>query len=96
MTRFNSTVKNTTTSKSRFTVWVTTLWLASWTTWSGCAPRVIESARVVTPLKAGQTFTAPADGVFMSEDLYQRTRRAVADKVLELNPPSRATEDRPK
>ena len=36
------------------------------------------------PLKVGQQFTAPLDGVFMSEALYQRTRQAVADRVLEL------------
>ena len=42
---------------------------------------------MVTPLKAGQIYTAPMDGVFMSQTLYQRTREAVADKILELKTP---------
>jgi hypothetical protein len=35
-------------------------------------------------MEAGGAYTAPVDGWFMSDALYQRTRRAVADRILEL------------
>ncbi len=57
----------------------------SWTSWTGCnGPKVVSAERIVTPLKAGQTFTAPCAGRFLSEALYQRTREAIADRVHEL------------
>ncbi len=72
-------------SKSPWAKSLTLLCLMSWMSWSGCsAPRIISADKVVMPLKAGQQFTAPLDGVFLSEALYQRTRQAVADRVLEL------------
>ncbi|MFN7141535.1 MAG: hypothetical protein ACK4UN_19580 [Limisphaerales bacterium] len=45
---------------------------------------VIPSDQVETHLKANETFTPAVDGVFMSDARYQRYRRAVADKILEL------------
>ena len=59
--------------------------LMTWTTWTGCAgPRVIRSDEVVSPVKAEQSFVAPMDGWFMSDALYLRYRKAVADRILEL------------
>ncbi len=60
------------------------LCLMTLTSLSACKTRVVSADRVVTPIKAGASFTAPLDGVFMSEAEYQRVRRAVADKILEL------------
>ncbi len=34
-------------------------------------------------MPAGKSYQAPVDGWFMSDALYQRYRRAVADKILE-------------
>jgi hypothetical protein len=54
------------------------------TSWTGCkGPRVIESHNTVTPLQQGQAFTPPYDGWFMSDSLYLRYRKAVADKIQE-------------
>jgi hypothetical protein len=50
--------------------------------------RVVSQDRVVIPLPAGRPFTPSIDGVFMSTTLYQRTQRAVADRILELTPDS--------
>ena len=51
----------------------------------GCrSARVIRSDEVVSPVKAGQQFVAPMDGWFMSDALYLRYRKAVADRILEL------------
>ena len=59
--------------------------LMTWTTWTGCAgPRVIRSDEVVSPVKAGEHFVAPMHGWFMSDALYLRYRKAVADRILEL------------
>jgi len=53
--------------------------------WTGCAgPRVIRSDEVVTPIRAGTAFTAPMDGWFLSDALYLRYRKAVADRIQEL------------
>ena len=53
--------------------------------WTGCAgPRVIRSDEVVTPVRAGAAFTAPMDGWFLSDALYLRYRKAVADRIQEL------------
>ena len=53
--------------------------------WTGCAgPRVIRSDEVVTPIRAGAAFTAPMDGWFLSDALYLRYRKAVADRIQEL------------
>lgn len=46
--------------------------------------RIVSSDRVVYPVRAGHAFTPDQDGIYMSAALYQRTQRAVADKVLEL------------
>ena len=52
---------------------------------AGCrSARVIRSDEVVSPVKSGQSFTAPMDGWFMSDALYLRYRKAVADRILEL------------
>jgi hypothetical protein len=52
-------------------------------------PKVIRSDEVVSPIKAGQTFTAPMDGWFMSDALYLRYRKAVADRIQELQSTSK-------
>lgn len=46
-------------------------------------PKVISADQALTRMPAGQTFTAPCDGWFMSDALYWRYRKAVADKILE-------------
>jgi hypothetical protein len=33
-------------------------------------------------VKAGETFTPPINGVFISEERYQRIRRDIADTLL--------------
>ena len=59
-------------------------WLISMSL-TGCAgPRVIRSDEVVTPIRAGAVFTAPMDGWFLSDALYLRYRKAVADRIQEL------------
>jgi hypothetical protein len=59
--------------------------LLIWTSWSGChAPKVISADQTILRVEAGRPFTAPCDGWFLSDALYQRTRRAVADRILEL------------
>jgi len=45
--------------------------------------KVISADQTLTRLQAGQAFRAQCDGWFMSDALYQRYRRAVADKILE-------------
>ncbi|MCX8157672.1 MAG: hypothetical protein N3J91_14715 [Verrucomicrobiae bacterium] len=68
-------------------------WLMIWMSWSGChAPKVIPADQLVLRVEAHRPFTAPCDGWFLSDALYQRTRRAVADRILELetqSPPAR-------
>lgn len=67
--------------------------LLIWMSWSGCrAPRIITADQLLLRVEVGRPFTAPCDGWFLSDALYQRTRRAVADRILELEtqtPPSR-------
>ena len=59
--------------------------LTTLTSWTGCAgPRVIRSDEVVSSVKAGQSFVAPMDGWFMSDALYLRYRKAVADRIQEM------------
>lgn len=66
-------------------------WLLIWMSWSGChAPKVITAEQVVMRVEARRPFTAPCDGWFLSDALYQRTRRAVADRILELETPTSA------
>jgi hypothetical protein len=51
---------------------------------SACrSPTVINADQTLTRLPAGQTYTAPVDGWFLSDALYQRYRKAVADRILE-------------
>ncbi len=58
--------------------------LPTWLSWSGCkGPTVLSSDETLARLKAGQTFTATNDGWFMSDALYLRYRKAVADRILE-------------
>ena len=45
---------------------------------------MIRSDEVVTPVRAGAAFVAPLDGWFLSEALYLRYRKAVADRIQEL------------
>jgi hypothetical protein len=45
---------------------------------------VIRSDEVVSPVKAGESFVAPMDGWFLSDALYLRYRKAVADRIQEL------------
>jgi len=60
-------------------------WLMTLTNWTGCkSPKVIAADQVVMRVETGRPFTAPCDGWFLSDALYQRTRRSVADRILEL------------
>lgn len=60
-------------------------WLMTSMSWTGCqSPKVIAADQVVIRLEAARPFTPPADGWYLSDALYQRTRRAVADRILEL------------
>lgn len=46
--------------------------------------KVVPADQMETRVEAGKPFTPPADGWFMNDARYQRYRRAVADKILEL------------
>lgn len=61
------------------------------TSWTGCSSvKVISADQTETFLKAGDSFKAPLDGVFMPDARYQRYRRAVADRITESQtPPSK-------
>lgn len=48
--------------------------------------RIVSLDQMETRVKAGEKFTAPIDGWFMGDARYQRYRRAVADKIQELQP----------
>lgn len=52
---------------------------------SGCKThvKVISADQTLIRVQQGTTLTAPVDGWFMTDALYQRYRRAVADKILE-------------
>ncbi|EEF62082.1 hypothetical protein [Pedosphaera parvula] len=52
---------------------------------SGCRTpvKVISADQTLLRVNQGTTLTAPVDGWFMTDALYQRYRRAVADKILE-------------
>ena len=52
-------------------------------------PKVIRNDEIVSPVKAGETFTAPMDGWFLSDALYLRYRKAVADRIQELQGPNK-------
>ena len=54
-------------------------WLLIWTSLSGCS-----ADQTAIRVEAQKPFTAPCDGWFLSDALYQRTRQAVADRILEL------------
>ena len=55
--------------------------------WSGCKTvLIIRSDEVVTSVREGQSFVAPMDGWFMSDALYLRYRKAVADKIADATP----------
>ena len=59
--------------------------LPSLMNWTGCAgSRVIRSDRVVTPIRAGASFVAPTDGWFLSDTIYIRDRKAVANQIQEV------------
>ncbi len=53
--------------------------------WSGCAHRIVivPSDDTVVRLKAGTAYTPASDGWYMTDSLYLRYRRAVADKIAE-------------
>jgi hypothetical protein len=60
-------------------------WLMTLTSWTGCqSPKVIAADQVALRVEAARPFAAHCDGWFLSDALYQRTRRAVADRILEL------------
>lgn len=51
---------------------------------SACrGPRVISADQTLVRMPAGQKFRAPCDGWFMTDALYERYRKAVADRILE-------------
>ena len=53
--------------------------------WIGCSgPKIITADQQETRVEAGKAFTPPADGWFLNDARYQRYRRAVADRVLEI------------
>lgn len=59
--------------------------LLIWMTLTGCSTvKVISADQTLTRMPAGTAVTAPVDGWFMTDALYQRYRRAVADKILEV------------
>jgi hypothetical protein len=60
--------------------------LMSLSAWNGCATRVlvVPDDQTESFLKKGETFHAPMDGVFMGQARYQRYRKAVADRIMEL------------
>jgi hypothetical protein len=60
--------------------------LTSLSVLSGCTTKVlvIPDDQTETFVKQGASFRAPVDGVFMGNARYQRYRRAVADRILEL------------
>jgi hypothetical protein len=54
--------------------------------WSGCARKqivIIPSDDAVVRLKAATAYTPATDGWYMTDSLYLRYRRAVADKIAE-------------
>lgn len=52
---------------------------------TGCKTvKVISADQTLVRLPRGTNFTAPNDGWFMSDALYQRYRRVVADKIEEI------------
>lgn len=54
--------------------------------WSGCARKqivIVPSDDAVVRIKAGTAYTPPRDGWYMTDSLYMRYRRAVADKIAE-------------
>jgi len=54
--------------------------------WSGCARRqivIVPSDDAVVRLKSATAYTPAADGWYMTDSLYLRYRRAVADKIAE-------------
>ena len=53
--------------------------------WSGCAHRIVivPSDDAVVRLKSGTAYTPASDGWYMTDSLYLRYRRAVADKIAE-------------
>lgn len=54
--------------------------------WSGCrtAVKIIPADQQEVPVRANEAFTPTVDGWFMGDARYQRYRRAVADRILEL------------
>ena len=46
--------------------------------------KVVPADQMETRVEAGKPFTPSIDGWFMGDARYQRYRRAVADKILEL------------
>ena len=53
---------------------------------AGCVTRtvVIPSDQTETFVHSNQVFSAPYDGVFMGAGRYRQYRRAVADRLMEL------------
>ena len=57
--------------------------------WSGCARRqivIVPSDDAVVRLQSGSAYTPTSDGWYMTDSLYLRYRRAVADKIAESTP----------
>ena len=55
----------------------------------GCARKqivIVASDDAVVRLQAGAAYTPPKDGWYMTDSLYLRYRRAVADKIAENTP----------
>ena len=92
MTRSSKTanaMRKSTLTWSKLIRWLPLLTLLTiWMSSSGCSTvKVISADQAETFVAAGKPFTPAADGVFMCQARYQRYRRAVADKILELEPP---------
>jgi hypothetical protein len=52
---------------------------------------VISADQTLERIEKGRAFSAPNDGWFISDALYQRYRRAVADKIMEIQSTNKTT-----
>jgi len=66
--------------------WIAPLTLGLiWMSLSGCKEVVVISAdQAEVFVRSNSIYQAPMDGVFMPEARYQRYRRAVADRIQEV------------
>src|ERR1041385_8372053 len=84
--RTASVMRRLTKTSRREVPWLPLLMLTMTSlSWNGCSTvKVISADQAETFVAAGAPFTPAVDGVFMPLARYQRYRRAVADKILEI------------